>query len=88
VSHLTVDSGIERASQGVIHGAGTNRSNDAQQCKQKGTTIMSRISKAVRNRRDTARTRREVSRAIDNAATKGVREELMTMAQHQGLPLR
>lgn len=49
---------------------------------------MSRISTAVRNHRDTAKTRREVSRAIDNAATRGVREELMAMAQVQGLPLR
>lgn len=49
---------------------------------------MSRISTAVRNHRDIAKTRREVSRAIDNAATRGVREELMAMAQVQGLPLR
>jgi hypothetical protein len=49
---------------------------------------MSRISRAVRNHRDTARTRREVSRAIERAATPGVREELMAMAQVQGLPLR
>ena len=49
---------------------------------------MSRISTAVRNRRDTAKTRRAVSRAIDSAATIGVREELMAMAQIQGLPLR
>ena len=49
---------------------------------------MSRISTAMKNRRDTARTRREVSRAIDRAATPAVRDELITLAQVQGLPLR
>jgi hypothetical protein len=49
---------------------------------------MSRISIAMKNRRDTARTRREVSRAIDHAATSAVRDELITLAQVQGLPLR
>ena len=49
---------------------------------------MTRLGKAMRDRRDSARTRREVSRAIDGAATRGMREELMTMAQHQGLRLR
>jgi hypothetical protein len=49
---------------------------------------MSKLSTAVRNHRDTARTRRAVSRAIDHAATRGVREELMAMAQVQGLPMR
>lgn len=49
---------------------------------------MSRISRAVRNHRDSARTRREVDRAIERAATPGIRNELLTMAQHQGLPLR
>jgi hypothetical protein len=51
-------------------------------------TIMSRIGTAVRNRRDSARTRREVSRAIERAATPAVRNELLAMAQMQGLPLR
>ena len=49
---------------------------------------MSRISKAVRNHRDSARTRREINRAIERAATPGVRNELLAMAQIQGLPLR
>ena len=49
---------------------------------------MSRITTAMKNRRDTARTRREVSRAIDHAATPAVRDELITLAQVQGLPLR
>ena len=49
---------------------------------------MSKISMAVRNRRDSARTRREVNRAIEHAATPGVRNELLAMAQMQGLPLR
>ena len=51
-------------------------------------TIMSRIGTAVRNRRDSARTRRAVSRAIEHAATPAVRNELLAMAQMQGLPLR
>lgn len=51
---------------------------------------MSRISTAVRNRRDSARTTREVNRAIERAATPSVRNELITMAEMQGLrlPLR
>ena len=49
---------------------------------------MSKISMAVRNRRDSARTRREVNRAIEHAATPAVRNELLAMAQMQGLPLR
>jgi len=49
---------------------------------------MSRISRAVRNHRDATRTRREVNRAIERAGTPGVRNELLAMAQVQGLPLR
>ena len=49
---------------------------------------MSRISTAVRNHRDTAKTRRAVCPALDNPATTGVREGHMAMAQVQGLPLR
>lgn len=49
---------------------------------------MSRISQAVRNHRDSARTRREIDRAIDRAATPAIRNELLAMAQVQGLPLR
>ena len=90
VSGLTVDSGIELAPMGVIHVAVTNREASISDISfvKKGKSIMSRLSTAVKNHRDTAKTRREVSRAIDRAATKGVREELMAMAQVQGLPLR
>jgi len=49
---------------------------------------MSSIATAMRNRRDSARTRREVNRAIDRAASPAVRDELITLAQVQGLPLR
>ena len=49
---------------------------------------MSRLGKAVRTHRDTARTRREVNRAIEHAATPAVRDELLAMAQIQGLALR
>jgi hypothetical protein len=49
---------------------------------------MSRIGTAMKHRRDTARTSREVSRAIARAATPSVRNELITMAEIQGLPLR
>ena len=49
---------------------------------------MSRIGNAMKNRRHSARTSREVSRAIERAATPSVRNELITMAEIQGLPLR
>jgi hypothetical protein len=49
---------------------------------------MSRLSKAVRNHREIARTRREVGRAIEHAATPAVRDELRSMAQAQGVHLR
>jgi len=49
---------------------------------------MSRIGTAIRNRRDSARTQRAVSQAIERAATPAVRNELLAMAQVQGLPLR
>ena len=49
---------------------------------------MSRISQVVRNRRDSARTRREINKAIDGAATPAVRDELRSMAQAQGFWLR
>jgi len=49
---------------------------------------MSRLGKAVRSHRMTARSLREMNRAIDHAATPALRNELLTMAQVQGLPLR
>lgn len=51
---------------------------------------MSRIGTAMKNRRDHARTSREVSRAIERSASSSVRNELLTMAEVQGvrLPLR
>ena len=45
---------------------------------------MSRLSKAFRSHRDMARTRREVSRAIDHAATPAMRDELILISQRQG----
>ena len=44
---------------------------------------MSRLAKAIRSHRETARTRREVSRAIDQASTPAMRDELILMAQRQ-----
>ncbi len=45
---------------------------------------MTRLGKTVRSRRELARTRREVNRAIDNASTPAMRDELILMAQRQG----
>jgi hypothetical protein len=42
---------------------------------------MSRLSKAIQSRRDIARTRRELNRAIANAATPAMRDELILVAQ-------
>ena len=49
---------------------------------------MTSLTKALKNHHDMARTRREVGRAIDHAATPGMRTELLTMAQRQGLRMR
>jgi hypothetical protein len=45
---------------------------------------MSRLTQAVRSHRENARTRRELSRAISNAATPAMRDELIMVAQHNG----
>lgn len=80
MSSLTGRFGILLAGPDVIQSASTNRTTAVHQ---KGT-IMSRISQVVRNHRDSARTRREINKAIDGAATPAVRDELRTMAQAQG----
>ena len=45
---------------------------------------MSRITEAIRNNREMTRNRREISRAIDRAATPAMRDEIILMAQRQG----
>jgi hypothetical protein len=45
---------------------------------------MSRLTKAIRSRRDIARTRRELNRAITNASTPAMRDELIMVAQRAG----
>lgn len=42
---------------------------------------MSRLAKAIRSHRETIRTRRELDRAIGNAATPAMRDELILVAQ-------
>jgi len=49
---------------------------------------MSRIGQAVRKHCEIARTRRDVTRAINASSSTAVRDELITMAQQQNLPLR
>jgi hypothetical protein len=49
---------------------------------------MNRISRAVREHRSLTRTRRDITRAINESASPAMRDELLTMAQRQGLPLR
>lgn len=49
---------------------------------------MSRIGNAMRQHRALAKTRRDVRRAINASASPAVRNELLTMAQQQNLPLR
>lgn len=45
---------------------------------------MSRLAKAVRSHRESARNRRAINRAITNAATPSMRDELIVVAQrHQ-----
>jgi hypothetical protein len=45
---------------------------------------MSSLAKAVRSRREINRTRRELARAISNAATPAMRDELILVAQRSG----
>lgn len=45
---------------------------------------MGRITKAIRSSRETARNHREISHAIERAATPAMREEIILMAQRQG----
>jgi hypothetical protein len=46
---------------------------------------MSRLAKAIRSHRETSRTRRELNRAISNAATPAMRDELVLVAQRSGM---
>lgn len=45
---------------------------------------MSRVAKAIRSRRELNRNRREIDRAITNAATPAMRDELILVAQRHG----
>jgi hypothetical protein len=45
---------------------------------------MSRLVKAIRSHREINRTRRELNRAISNAATPAMRDELILVAQRAG----
>ncbi len=45
---------------------------------------MSRLTKAIRSRRNIARTRQELNRAIANASTPAMRDELIMVAQRAG----
>jgi len=45
---------------------------------------MSRLVKAIRSRHDINRTRRELNRAITNATTPAMRDELILVAQRDG----
>ena len=45
---------------------------------------MTRLAKAIRSRHDTNRTRRELNRAIANATTPAMRDELIMVAQRSG----
>jgi hypothetical protein len=46
---------------------------------------MSRLVKVIRSRRDISRTRRELNRAIANATTPAMRDELILAAQRGGI---
>jgi hypothetical protein len=45
---------------------------------------MSRLVKVIRSRRNAKRTRRELNRAIANASTPAMRDELIMVAQRDG----
>jgi hypothetical protein len=45
---------------------------------------MSRLTKVIRSHREMSRTRRELNRAISNATTPAMRDELIMVAQRSG----
>ncbi len=45
---------------------------------------MSNLAKAIRSHREITRTRRAVNRAIEQASTPSMRDELIVIAQRQG----
>jgi hypothetical protein len=45
---------------------------------------MSRLTKVIRSHREMSRTRRELNRAISNATTPAMRDELIMVAQRAG----
>jgi uncharacterized protein YjiS (DUF1127 family) len=45
---------------------------------------MSRLAEAIRSHREMNRTRRELNRAISNATTPAMRDELIMVAQRDG----
>jgi uncharacterized protein YjiS (DUF1127 family) len=45
---------------------------------------MSRLAQAIRSHREMSRTRRELNRAISNATTPAMRDELIMVAQRDG----
>jgi hypothetical protein len=49
-----------------------------------GWSPMSRLGKAIRSHHEISRTRRELNRAISNAATPAMRDELILVAQRAG----
>ena len=46
---------------------------------------MSRITQSIRTNRELSRNRRALSRAIERAGTPAMRDEIILMAQRQGL---
>jgi hypothetical protein len=54
----------------------------------KDLIAMISLRKTLHQHHQVARTRRLMNRAIDHAGTPAVRNELLTIAQHQGLSLR
>jgi hypothetical protein len=48
---------------------------------------MLRLGKVIRSRREISRTRRELNRAIANATTPAMRDELILAAQRGGIVL-
>jgi hypothetical protein len=50
----------------------------------KETITMSRLAKAFRSHREFGRSRREIDRAISNAASPAMRDELINVAQRNG----
>ena len=92
VIHFTYESGNVANAESVIHSAAAmastirvRHSASTPSAGRERSQIMSKFTRTLRNHQIAARNRRAVNRAIDEASTPAMRNELIVMAQNQGV---